>query len=308
MACRKPTWRTEPLIFRMSLPTSAPAEPQSFRIEPMPSFDHDDSRFFYRDEGQGIPFVFQHGLGGDLNQPFSVYRPAPGIRLLGYDTRGHGQTHPLGDPRKLTIATLAEDLIAFLDHLAIDRAVVGGISLGSAVAANVALRYPERVLGLVLSRPAWIDRPLPENVHLYATIARLIRELGSKAGLEQFRKTPEFQAMDRESPDCARSLVGQFEQPRAEECVARLERLPGDTPCTSRDDYRKIHTPTLILGNRQDPIHPWAFAEALAQLMPHAQLCEITPKSVSVENHTADVTTALDAFWIHHFREKVAPC
>ncbi len=96
---------------------------------------------------------------------------------------------------------------------------------------NVALRYPDRVLGLVLSRPAWIDRPLPENVHLYATIARLIRDLGAKEGLAQFRTTPEFLAMERESPDCARSLVGQFEQPRAEECVARLERLAGDTPC-----------------------------------------------------------------------------
>ncbi len=65
--------------------------------------------------------------------------------------------------------------------------MVGGISLGAAVAVNVAIRYPERVLGLMLVRPAWIDRPLPENVHLYATIARLIRELGPEDGLEQFR-------------------------------------------------------------------------------------------------------------------------
>ncbi len=274
----------------------------------MPSFDNSNLRFFYRDEGNGLPFVFQHGLGGDLSQPFSVYRPVPRIRLLGFDMRGHGRTHPLGDPNTLSIATLAEDLIAFLEHLAIDRAVVGGISLGSAVAVNVALRFPDRVLGLVLSRPAWIDGPLSANVHLYGTIARLIRDLGAEQGLARFRETPEFQAMDRESPDCARSLVGQFEQPRAEECVARLERLPGDTPCASRDDYRKIRTRTLILGNRQDPIHPWTFAETLAQLIPQAQLCEITPKSVSVENHTADVKQALDAFLIHHIREKVTPC
>ncbi len=76
----------------------------------------------------------------------------------------------------------------------------------------------------------------------------------------------------------------------------------------SRDDYHKIHAPTLILGNRQDPIHPWAFAETIAQLIPGAELREITPKSVSVENHAADVKSALDAFLIHHFREKVTPC
>jgi pimeloyl-ACP methyl ester carboxylesterase len=272
-------------------------------------FFHHDGLFFRRDEdGQGLPFVFQHGLGGDLSQPFSVYDPAPGIRVLGFDWRGHGQTHPLGDPSKLTIATFAEDLIAFLDLLEVDRVAIGGISLGSAVAVNVALRFPDRVLGLVLSRPAWIDAPLPANVHLYGTIARLIRELGTTKGLVQFLETPQYQAMERESPDCARSLIGQFEQPRAEECVARLERLPGDTPCSSRDDYRKIQIPTLILGNHKDPIHPWTFAETLAKLIPGAELREITPKSVSVERHAADVKSALDAFLIHHFREKIPPC
>src|SRR5205823_14764794 len=131
-----------------------------------------------RAEGQGLPLVFQHGLGGDLSQPFAVYHPSSGVRLLGFDSRGHGQTHPLGDVDKLSIATLADDLIAFLDHLGIDWAVVGGISLGSAVAVNVALRFPDRVLGLVLSRPAWVDGPVPENVRLFAMIARLIRDLG----------------------------------------------------------------------------------------------------------------------------------
>ena len=125
----------------------------------MPSFDHDGIRFQYRDEGQGLPFVFQHGLGGDLNQPFGVYRPAPGVRLLGFDFRAHGQTRPLGDPDKLRIATLADDCIRFIEHLGIDRAVIGGISLGSAVAVKIALHYPDRVLGLVLSRPAWIGGP-----------------------------------------------------------------------------------------------------------------------------------------------------
>jgi pimeloyl-ACP methyl ester carboxylesterase len=274
----------------------------------MSVFVRDGLDFHYRDEGQGLPLVFQHGLGGDLNQPFSVYRPSPGIRLLGFDARGHGRTSPLGDPNKLSIETLADDLIAFLDHLGIDRAVIGGISLGSAVAVNVARRFPDRLLGLVLSRPAWIDGPNPANVRLYSTIARLIRDLGAKEGLAQFLKTAEYQAMDRESPDCARSLVGQFEQPRAEECVARLERLIGDTPCRDRDDYRMIQVPALILGNRQDPIHPWEYARTLAQLVPDAVLCEITPKSVGVERHAADVQRALDGFLRHHFPEKVTPC
>lgn len=180
----------------------------------MPVFERDGLRFHVRDEGDGLPLVFEHGLGGDVNQPFSLYRPREGVRLIAFDLRGHGETRPLGDLDKLTIATLADDLVGLIDDLGIKQAIVGGISLGAAVAVNIALRYPERALGLILVRPAWIDRPLPENVALYTTIARLIRELGPAEGLARFRSSPEFLTMERESPDCARSIVGQFEHPR----------------------------------------------------------------------------------------------
>ena len=203
----------------------------------MPTLRRDGLSFHYRETGDGLPFVFQHGLGGDQNQPRGVYQPAAGVRLITFDFRGHGETRPLGDVAKLKIASLTDDLIALLDHLQIERAVVGGISLGSAVAVNTSLRYPERVRGLVLSRPAWIDRPLPENVRLYSLVAGLLKSAGAREGLEQFRRTAEYQAMERESPDCAKSLVGQFEQPRAEECAARLARLIVDTPCPDRSMY-----------------------------------------------------------------------
>ena len=126
----------------------------------MPFLDRDGVRVNYRVEGDGLPFIFQHGLGGDVSQPFGVFTPAGGVRLIGMDFRGHGETRPLGEVAKLKIECLADDLVALLDHLEIDRAVIGGISLGAAVSVSTALRYPERVMGLVLSRPAWIDRPL----------------------------------------------------------------------------------------------------------------------------------------------------
>jgi pimeloyl-ACP methyl ester carboxylesterase len=274
----------------------------------MPVFHRDGLSFHYHDEGSGLPFVFQHGLGGDSSQPCAVYRPAAGMRLLSFDFRAHGQTHPVGDSERLTIASFADDVIALLDHLETDRAVIGGISLGSAVAVNAVLRHEARVFGLVLSRPAWVDGPLPENVRLYAMIARLIRDVGPKEGVKRFLTTPEYQTMESQSPDCARSLIGQFEQPRAEECAARLERLPGDRPCAHRDEYGRIRVPALILGNRQDPIHPWSFAETLARLIPGAGLTGITPKSVSLDAHAADVQRSIDTFLTTHFRERLTTC
>ena len=110
----------------------------------MPFFDHDGGQFHFRESGHGRPLVLQHGLGGDVNQPFGLYRPKPGIRLIGFDMRGHGETRPLGDLDKLTISAMADDLVGLLDHLGLEEATIGGISLGAAVAVNAALRFPER--------------------------------------------------------------------------------------------------------------------------------------------------------------------
>lgn len=263
----------------------------------MPYFDHDGLRFFYRDEGAGLPFFLQHGLGGDVGQPFGLYAPPPdGVRLIAFDARGHGETRPLGDPKKIALAVFADDLVALMDHLGIDRAVVGGISMGAAVALNTVLRYPERVRALVLSRPAWLDRPLPENARVYSHVVQHILKYGAREGLAVFRKTPEFQVILNESPDAAQSLVRQFEHPRALECVARLERIPHDSPCHDRSEWKAIRVPTLVLGNRVDPIHPWEFAQTIAREIKGAVLRELTPKSTNVDRHAADVRAALDEF------------
>src|SRR6266513_1484379 len=136
----------------------------------MPFFLHDGIQFQYRSEGAGVPFIFQHGLGADLTQPFSLIDLPPGFRLLAFDARAHGQTHPLGDPSKIGFQTFAGDLLALMDDLKLERAIVGGISMGAGIALNFALGFPERLLGLVLSRPAWLDAPNPWNVNMFSLI------------------------------------------------------------------------------------------------------------------------------------------
>jgi len=56
-----------------------------------------------------------------------------------------------------------------------------------------------------------------------------------------------------------------------------------------------------VLGNHQDPIHPCEFAEVLARTIPGAEFRELTPKSVSLERHAADVRRALGDFLRRHF-------
>ena len=266
----------------------------------MPRFTHEGIDFHYVDEGTGLPFVFQHGLGGDVGQPMGLLKPMEGVRCISLDCRAHGQTRPLGDPSKLSIAQFAEDLAELLARLRIEQAVVGGISLGAAVALRFALGRPDTVLGLVLSRPAWLAGPNRKNAATYASIARRIRELGALRGREDFLRSPEYAETLAASPDAAASLLGQFENPRAEETVAKLERIPQDAPV---DDLRRLETldlPALVLANRQDPIHPFEFGRTLTAALPQAELRELTPKSVSKEDHAADVQR-----WIGTFLERI---
>src|SRR5881409_2731740 len=142
----------------------------------MSFFSHDSLKFHYRDSGgTGTPFFFQHGLGADVTQPFSLFLPPRSVRLLAFDARGHGATKPLGNAKHLRFNTFADDLGALMDYLEVKRAIVGGISMGAGVALNFSIRYPKRVLALVISRPAWLDGPHPWNVHIFSLISQLLR-------------------------------------------------------------------------------------------------------------------------------------
>src|SRR5207249_4211279 len=116
-----------------------------------------------------------------------------------------------------------------------------------------------------------------------------------------FKQTSEYQKILRESPDAAASLLGQFSHPRAEETVVKLERIPVHTPTHKREDWASIAVPTLVLANRQDPIHPFEFGETMARAIPGAEFKELTAKSVSLDAHAADVQRFIEAFLKGHF-------
>jgi pimeloyl-ACP methyl ester carboxylesterase len=267
----------------------------------MPLFEHDGLNFHYRDKGSGTPFVFQHGLGGDVNQILGLFRPPPGFRLVTFDCRAHGETQPVGDPEKISIAAFANDLRALMDYLQIQSAIVGGISMGAAVAQHFVIRFPDRVLGLVLSRPAWVDRPHPENVAVFSQIAQLIRQNGAKRGREMFIQTEQYRDIRRAFPDTANSLLTQFNHPRAGETVIKLERIPNDAPNRDLSELSRIRVPTLVLANRMDPVHPFEYGQTLARAISNAEFNELTSKSVSLERHETEVQQFIEEFLKRHF-------
>ena len=90
---------------------------------------HDILEFHFRDEGHGLPFVFQHGLGGDVtSRSDSIDRPPAFADRL--TCAGMAKPGRWAIVDKLTIATLADDLIALLDHLEINARSSAGSRWG----------------------------------------------------------------------------------------------------------------------------------------------------------------------------------
>jgi pimeloyl-ACP methyl ester carboxylesterase len=284
-------------FLRQELDRTRPRPPAPFASE----FLRDGIEFHYETVGFGVPFFFQHGLGADVSQPFALFQPPGGIRLIGFDCRAHGQTRPVGPSEKISIAAFADDLLSLMDYLRIEKAVVGGISMGAAVALNFALRYPQRTLGLVLHRPAWLDGPRRDNIAVFAFIAGLIRKYGPEKGLVLFKQSETYLRILAASPVDAASLASQFLHPRADETAVRLEKIPLDSPGFDRRQWRTIAVPVLVLANDHDAIHPLEFGVTLAGEIPGAEFKEVTAKSIDAERHREETQRFLADFLLRYF-------
>ena len=116
----------------------------------MPVANVNGQRLFYEDSGgAGIPLVLSHGflMDSDMFKPQALAF-GDRYRVITWDQRGHGRTESNGEA--WTYWDSAGDLAALLDHIGVERAVVGGMSQGGFVALRFALRYPARTAGLVL--------------------------------------------------------------------------------------------------------------------------------------------------------------
>lgn len=116
-----------------------------------------------RRDGTGTPLVLVHGFGGSRHDWAQVLSCLDAGRpVIAYDQRGFGASTSDGQPY-----SHADDLLALLDALAIDKADLCGLSLGGRTALTLAMEHPERVNRLVLISPliagwrwssAWVER------------------------------------------------------------------------------------------------------------------------------------------------------
>lgn len=245
-------------------------------------------------DGNNVPVLWQHGLGATQAQVAEVFPESPQFRRITMECRGHADSE-LGTPEALSIQQFADDAIGLLDHLGVERAVAGGISLGAAIALRMAVHSPQRVSELIIARPAWISEAAPEGLKIYLDVANLLARYGSEQGLEFLQSTERYRLVMSESPDNAASMRSFFAR-EPTSTVALLSRIPEQGPGVTREQMSRLALPTLVIANEGDYVHSLAMATEVAGLIPGAKLSIIPSKNFNRDAYVEGFKSALYEF------------
>ena len=216
----------------------------------------------HRLDGRGERVVVLAGSLGSTLEMWDAQVPALAERfsVLRYDHPGHGGS-PLLYAR--SVEGLAQETLALLDELGLDRVSFCGLSLGGAVGMRLALDVPDRVDRLVLASTS-MRFATPD---FWEERARTAREQGVEAiadvALERWF-TPEFEDMRR----YREMLVSTPAEGYARCCEAVRD-------WDVRGKLGDIRVPTLVVAGADDPSTPLADLEAIADEIPDAQLVVI---------------------------------
>ncbi len=253
--------------------------------------------FNYVDAVKGLPFILLHGLGGTLEQPVGLYgEPEKGIRFLSYDLRLHGNTVVCGARQPFSIGQLADDLTTFMDELKIDRAVVGGISLGAAAAIGFALKHPERASALLILRPAVGCERGAANLRVYREIASFLGKEGPVRGLVDFTMTDTYRSLAAYEFANAYSCLKQFSVTNIAAAVERLTAVADGTAFDSFDRLAMLRIPVRVAATDNDSIHLISLAKKIAENIPGAVFTETVSKSISGEEHQKQMNGIIHEF------------
>jgi pimeloyl-ACP methyl ester carboxylesterase len=220
----------------------------------VPLLDRNGVKIYYEDHGDGPPILLSHGYSATCrmwNEQLAAL--VARHRVIVWDMRGHGESDDPADPAAYSDALTVEDMTALLRRCQIDRAVIGGLSLGGYMSLSFHLAHPEMVTALMLfdtgpgfrnpdARRAWNERAQQRARDLETRGFAALGE-GDEVRLSKHRSA-------RGLAGAARGMLAQAD----DHIIAGLD---------------KIAVPTLVLVGADDT-HFLAAADYMARKIPGA--------------------------------------
>lgn len=239
----------------------------------------------YGDMGTGSAVVLIHGFplcrGMWKSQEEAI--PAAGFRLITPDLRGFGESDaPVGS---YSMSLFADDIVALLDYLKIEKAVIGGMSMGGYVLFNILERYPERAsAACFIATRSTADDETVKCVRL--ALLERTKHFGVPTVAEMFSSRI-FSGESSDKRDLHRSMYSWMSSADIAGVEGTLHAL------MDRKDYtpflEKFTLPCLVIGADRDSTVPREDIITLTQGLPDSELCIISGAGhmVNVEQPSA---------------------
>ena len=261
-------------------------------------FDYEGFRLVYSEFGDGPrPLVLLPGLllPRSMHDPLAEALAERGNRVITLDPLSHGDADQPADMWRYSMQLYAKQVVALLDHLELDEAVVGGTSLGANITLETAVLAPERMRGLVVEMPvldnallgcALAFTPLLVAVTFGAPVSRVFAALMRRVprpGLWHYLDVG-LDWVSRDTRSSAANLQGLF--------FGRI--------APPRSERREIETTALVIGHGRDPVHPFSDSDCLVRELPNGRLFEansLFELRLTPERITNEIARFLDECW-----------
>jgi len=234
-------------------------------------FEFDGHRLVYDEYGSGERvIVLAPGLlfSRKMHRPLAETLSDRGHRVLCLDLLGHGDADRPPEMPNYSMTIFGQQLVALLDHLEVEQAVMGGTSLGANAALEAAAAAPERVTGLL------VEMPVLDNALLGCALAFTPLLVGLTFGAPVARFIARgARAVPRGVWHLGDMLLDWVSQdPKASASV--LQGLFFGRAAPPSSERRRMKHKTLVIGHYRDPIHPFSDSDMLVREMPNAKLVQ----------------------------------
>ena len=260
-------------------------------------FRHEGHRLVFDEYGSGDrPVVLMPGLlfSRKMHAPLAEKLAERGYRVLCLDLLGHGSSDRPSEMWHYSMPIFGSQALALMDHLELEKTVVGGTSLGANAALEAAVADQDRVQGLLL------EMPVLDNALLGCALAFMPLLVATTFGAPITRVVARAAVLvPRRGPLLARMALDWVSQdPKPSASI--LQGLFFGRAAPPRRERAALTPPALVIGHPRDPIHPFSDSDMLMGELPNARLVEassILELRLSPERLQGEVTSFIDEYW-----------
>lgn len=232
------------------------------------SFGFNGHRIAFADYGEGEQvLVLAHGLlmNRHMYDQLAPEMVSRGFRVITVDLLGHGASDKPTDMRAYSMPAFGDQIAAVIEHLDLDRPIVGGTSLGANASLELAARHPRIARGL------FIEMPVLDNALVAAGLIFLPILLSLRVAKPLLRGVAAITTRIPRSTYIVDLMLDWTRRP-PESSEAVLEGILFGRTAPPREERQLIGLPTLVIGHPADPLHPFTDSDMLTEEMPRARL------------------------------------